>query len=120
MTTEYEPTRVQRLNDAFRKQLYYSTIGDLIVRGDLVVTSGVAKEGSNFLNRAMEIVMSFSEFAEGNDPHCEHDFGQFTINGEKLFWKIDYYDLNMEWGSPDPSNPDVTRPVLTILLADEY
>jgi integrase len=33
---------------------------------------------------------------------------------------IDYYDVSMEGGSPDPSNPDCTSRVMTILRADEY
>jgi hypothetical protein len=36
------------------------------------------------------------------------------------FWKIDSYDRNTEFGSPDPADPDVTTRVLTIMRADEY
>ena len=60
------------------------------------------------------------EFSDDDDPHGERDFGVFEHQGQKLFWKIDYYDLELAWGSPDPANPDVTTRVLTILLAEEY
>ena len=38
-------------------------------------------------------VQEFSNFTEDNDPHGEHDFGSFTIAGNKVFWKIDYSGL---------------------------
>ena len=42
------------------------------------------------------------------------------VDGQKLFWKIDLYDCDYEYGSPDPENPDKTRRVLTIMLSGEY
>jgi hypothetical protein len=33
----------------------------------------------------------------------EHNFGSFTLDGRKLFWKIDYYDAACEYGSEDPA-----------------
>ena len=60
------------------------------------------------------------DFTEDNDPHGEHDFGSFELAGRKFFWKIDYYDANMEFGSEDPADPAKTTRVLTIMLAEEY
>ena len=46
-------------------------------------------------------VLTFDDFDPENDPYCEHDFGAFDHNGDRIFWKIDYYDLQMRQASPD-------------------
>ena len=81
------------------------------------VTRGVVAMGDD----AKEIfakVRDFSDFNEDNDPYGEHGFGSLVLAGEKVFWKIDYYDEALK-GWCDPLSPDCT-PVLTIMRADEY
>lgn len=65
-------------------------------------------------------VRGFSAFTEANDPYGEHDFGSFEHEGELVFWKFDYYDLDMNLHSPDAADPAVTCRMLTIMLAQEY
>jgi hypothetical protein len=55
-----------------------------------------------------------------NDPHGEHDFGSFEVAGRKFFFKIDYFDAAMEFGSEDPADSAKTTRVPTIMLAEEY
>ena len=50
----------------------------------------------------------------------EHDFGAINFKNETYFWKIDYYDADYNYFSPDPSDPNVTNRVLTIMRGDEY
>ena len=99
------------LNDAFRRS------GG---PGRTVFTAGLSDLGVEFSHLALGLVRLFDKFDSNNDPHGEHDFGSFELHGRKVFWKIDYYDRDLEYGSPDPTDPAVTTRVLTIMLAEEY
>ena len=63
---------------------------------------------------------AYDAFTDDNDPHREHDFGAFEVDGAELFWKIDCYDHNMEFGSEEPWNPAATVRVLAIMERTEY
>jgi hypothetical protein len=65
-------------------------------------------------------VETYSDFTGDNNPWGERDFGDFEEGGVSIFWKIEYCDLDYELHSEDPSNPRVTRRVLTIMLKEEY
>lgn len=110
MTTE-QTSRIRALNDAFRKTL---------TGGQVFFTAGMSEKGPAFCAVALATVRSFSTFSADNDPHEEHDFGSFVQGKDRIFWKIDYYDLALESGSEDPADPAQTRRVMTIMLAQEY
>lgn len=88
--------------------------------GKVKLTFGVLEKFRDSLSDLISAVVNFNNFSEDNDPYGEHDFGSLTLQGEPIFWKIDYYDLDMSCGSPDPSDPDVTIRMLTIMMAWEY
>lgn len=103
--------KIRALNDAFRTTM---------TGGRVLMTAGVDALPSDVQAVVLRRVATFSEFTQENDPHGEHDFGNFTLAGRKFFWKIDYYDANMEFGSEDPADASKTTRVLTIMLAEEY
>ena len=88
--------------------------------GRVLLTAGVDALPSDVKAIVIRRVATFSDFNPDNDPHGEHDFGNFEIAGRKFFWKIDYYDAAIEFGSEDPADPSKTTRVLTIMLASEY
>lgn len=108
--TKVQPNIIASQNDAFRAHP---------VEG-WMLTSGVTESGAEFVTKAIEAVCSFDAFTPDNDPYGEHDFGSFRIAGKQLNWKIDYYDQRLEFGSPDPADPAITRRILTVMLAEEY
>ncbi len=44
----------------------------------------------------------------------------FEFEGAPIMFKIDYYDKDLNFHSPNPADPAVTERVLTIMLAEEY
>jgi hypothetical protein len=70
--------------------------------------------------RALAKLRDFLDFSPGDDPYGEHDFGAFELSNERFFFKIDYYDRDLENGSSDPADPEQTTRVLTVMLASDY
>ncbi len=88
--------------------------------GRLMMTVGIQALGAAKIRKIMEEIAKFNMFTEDNDPYSEHDFGKVVVDGIKVLWKIDYYDQNLEFGSPDPSDPKLTTRVMTVMCSDEY
>ena len=98
-------------NDNFRKHLS---------QGTLVLTQGIRSNTPDDIKEIITKVRTFDTFDENNDPYGERDFGAFDYKGKRSFWKIDYYDREFLYLSPDVSNPRLTNKVLTVMYAEEY
>ena len=102
---------IARLNDKLRKD------GK---GGSIVVTSGVSALPHYDSRELFKALAAYDRFDIYNDPHGERDFGDIEVFGTDLLWKIDYYDQRLEFGSPDPADPEVTVRVLTVMLESDY
>lgn len=105
--------RIRDLNDAFRSSGSSAS-------GQWMITRGIQMLGAEFVILATRAVASFDGFTPDNDPYGEHDFGSINVAGQHLFWKIDYDDPSLCYGSNDPADPAITRRVMTVMLASEY
>jgi hypothetical protein len=103
--------RIRMLNDQLRRHL---------TGGRAVMTPGIAALGSEAVHRLVQTIATFDDFCTANDPHGEHDFGAFEFDGVEVFFKIDYFDKDLNFQSPDPADPAVTERVITLMLAEEY
>lgn len=117
--------RIARLNDRARQAMGLACVA--------VATEGFRALPDEDQSRVRELVETFYAFTPDNDPYGERDFGAIYQDGEgrwtttrparpaeTVFWKIDAYDRDLQFGSEDPANPAITRRVLTIMLASEY
>jgi hypothetical protein len=103
--------RIRALNDQLRQNL---------AGGTAVMTPGIAALGTDAVQRLVQTIATFDNFCTANDPHGEHDFGEFDFDGVPVIFKIDYYDRDLRLHSPDPADPAVTNRVFTLMLAEEY
>ena len=127
-TAREQTARIARLNDLARQAMG--------VACNAVATVGFRSLPDADQSQVRELIETFDAFDEDNDPYGERDFGcvyqlgdgQWTTERprvrdderERVFWKFDYYDRDLQFGSEDAANPAVTRRVLTIMLSDEY
>ena len=103
--------KIAALNDRARQRLDHCR---------WILTQGVLSCDPITVAELLIAVEDFDNFTADNDPYAEHDFGVIKLPGDTFFWKFDYYDLDLQMHSPDPTDTNVTTRVLTIMLADEY
>jgi hypothetical protein len=96
---------ISSLNDEFRR-----------TTREIFVTQGV--QSLPDVLGLVAAVRTFNTFTPDNDPWGEHDFGSIIWHQNKTYWKIDYYDQNLEYWC-DPLSEECRR-VLTVMLASEY
>src|ERR1039458_8429657 len=111
LDTAPRTARIRELNDDFRTTFH---------GGRVMLTAGFNALPETLKAQVIERVKTFSEFDAANDPYGEHDFVNFEREGQRFFAKIDYYDRDVSFGAEDPSDPEKTTRIMTIMLANEY
>lgn len=110
--------RIARLNDRCRQGLD-ANARIMVTRTCLARITGDNEGIAEVLAQAelLAAVRRYT-FKPGDGP--ERDFGAFDLQGERVLFKIDYYDMALEFGSNDPADASITRRVLTVMLAEDY
>jgi hypothetical protein len=102
---------IRALNDRLRVER---------IGGRIMLTRGIVAFGPGFVAEVVRQLTTFDQFAAANDPYDEHDFGGMEIEGQWVFWKIDYYDQSLSQAAADPSDQRDCVRLLTVMLAEEY
>lgn len=103
--------RIRELNDAFRTSFK---------GGKVMMTASVAALASELRAAALFELHRFNNFNDGNDPRGEHDFGNFDLGHYRFFFQISYFGRTYEEASEDPSDPNRTKRVLVLMLAEDW
>jgi hypothetical protein len=113
MTGKMDPssTRIRGLNDELRR------FGR---GGRIMITPGIQALGFGAVARVLTAIAAFDAFTDDNDPYGEHDGAILAVDGIEVLFKIDYYDRDLLYHSPDPSDPAVTQRIMVVMLATEY
>lgn len=109
-------SKIAALNDQLRKSL-----GMANMKHKVLLTRALSSLDKEKVQQALNAVRTFNDFTEDNDPYGEHDFAFIELPGfpEKIAFKIDYYDSNLEYLSDDPASDIVTTRVMTVMLASD-
>jgi len=107
-------------NDRFRKACCLGERDGPAVPGRLVYTRSFGAREPAFIAAALKAIGEFENFQPDNDPERFHDFGAVEVDGEQVWFKIDFYDRSFTWGAEDPSDLTNARRVLTILFPSDW
>jgi hypothetical protein len=120
----YDRKKCAELNDKFRKE------GPQLNKDAIILTHALRSHmtenanGFTFARRCDELnrLIAGYDFSLSwdNDPHGERDMGFLDFMGERVYFKIDYYDLDLKYRSDNPADPTITSRVMTIMLASDY
>jgi hypothetical protein len=103
--------RIRTLNDLLRRHH---------VGGRIFLSRELTARGPDTITAALNMIRLVTEFTDANDPYGERDFGSVELNGERLFWKIDYYDQSLTSQATDPADPFQCMRIMTVMFAWEY
>lgn len=115
MTDDEKKALIAKHNDELR-------INGKAINGRIILVGDLMNEVDDVekMSAVIAALKGFSDFNQGNDPHGEHDYGSFEVNGELMMFKVDYYALNEEELSEHPEDPNVTVRVLSVFYAHDY
>lgn len=102
---------IRRLNDELR-QIHKG--------GRVLLSAGIAALSQLEIAAILTAVAAFDAFTTDSDPHGEHDCALFDWQEHRIMFKIDYYDLSLQYHSDDPADPKITTRVMTVMFASEY
>lgn len=113
-----QPNRIAELNSRCRHGL--DRQARIVITANCLNTLAAGDDPEKRILAQIKVRLALQNWQPPANDDGEHDFGILVVDDTKLFFKIDYYDRDLEHGSEDPANPEVTTRVLTVMLPDDY
>ena len=112
-----QTSRIAALNDRCRQGL--DPTGRIVITATCLAT--LAGEGGKVAEILAEaqIMAAIRRYVFKPEDGGERARGDLVIAGHAIRFTIDCYDLSLEWGSEDPTDPLVTTRVMTIMLPSD-
>lgn len=107
---------IARLNDRVRHGL--DRTAKVVMTSSLLARMSDGTEPSRIL--AQGKVLKALRNCTFSPDSPERDFARLEVDGVTILLKIDYYDLQLEYGSEDPADASVTCRVLTVMAPEDY
>lgn len=110
--------RIARLNDRCRQGL--DPNARIMVTHNCLARLSGGDDGIQQILAQAELLAAVRRYAFKPGDGPERDFGAFELRDQRILFKIDYYDMALEFGSEDPADAAITRRMLTVMLAEDY
>jgi len=110
-------TRIAALND--RCRLGLDRNARIVITASCLAALANGESAAAEILAQAEVMAAVRRYAFKPEDGAERARGEFEIGQQIVRFAIDCYDLALEWGSEDPTDPSITTRVLTIMLPDD-
>ncbi|HEY9864093.1 MAG TPA: DUF3768 domain-containing protein [Candidatus Obscuribacterales bacterium] len=109
--------QIARLNDQLRSQ--NSQVGGIHLSRSVGLLPPQQQQ------QLLQLLKEFNSFSPDNDPYGERDFVTLELDGDRYFFKIDYFEKSAwlkgeEIGANSPEDVNTTWRVGTLMESSEY
>lgn len=108
--------KIARLNDRCRQG--HDRTARIVITRSCLGTFAPDSRAAAIVAQA-EILATLRRYEFSETDAAERDRGSFDYRGTTIYFRIDYYDVDLAYGSEDASDPTITRRVLTIMLRED-
>ena len=107
---------IARLNDRTRQGI--DRTGRIMMTNTCLATFALGDRAAGLIAQA-QLLAALRRYQFTEEGAQERDRGSFTFRDRTVYFRIDYYDADLAYGSEDPADASVTRRVMTIMLRED-
>ena len=111
------PSRIAALNDLCRQGRDPSA--RIVVTATCLAALTIGDGFLDEIRAQAELLALLHNYVPRPEDGEERSRGVLSLRGRTVWFRIDYYDPALEWGSEDPTDPTITIRVLTLMLPED-